>query len=91
MQPRTGAAAKQRLAIRHATENLENTKSLSFGEKCGLNICNKNNPANIWREGGKSRKKCGLNIYDKKYANIWREGEPGQARSNYDANAVEHL
>ena len=33
MQPRTGAAAKQRLAIRHATENLETARSLKFRPK----------------------------------------------------------
>ena len=32
MQPRPGAAAKQRLAIRHATENLEK------GKECDLKV-----------------------------------------------------
>ena len=62
-QPRTGAAAKQRLAIRQATKNLENSL-----QKNGFNICQK-----------------------KKLSIIWREGGPGQTRSNYDPNAVEHL
>ena len=50
IQPRTGAAAKQRLAILHATENLEKARCSKWFKKIWFKyLQQQKNYAKLWR------------------------------------------